>query len=586
MLRRLRTFLGTQLPWWLTLGLGAGCVVLGGLLIADPFRSLTVLAWVAAAALVVSGVAELASARASSSPWLSVVAGVVCTIAGVAAVAWPGLTIRALSVVVGIALVAVGALKVFVALTRRDDERLFHGLVGTTNVVVGTLVLSWPDLTVLALAVLFGIGVVVFGFGQIATAVELRRGAVEPWNDRRRWPRWLRLGGALVGLVLALGAMAISIAIERAAPGDPGPFYTAPDPLPAGPPGTLIRSEVVDGYRPGATTYRVLYTSTGYDGKPTAVSGLVLVPDGEAPAGGRPVVAYTHGTIGVTSRCGPSLMAADRHPLFLEGGDALLDAGYVVAASDYQGLGTPDPHPYLVGESAAMDTLDSVRAARNLAEARAGTRVAVWGHSQGGHAALFTGQLASSYAPELELVGVAAGGPVPNLVALFKTNVGTRVGKILIAMALQSWARVYDAADLAQIVTPAARPSIGRIARNCLYEQRQILASVPSALVLGLTFLHTPVWEAEPWKTIARENTPGQRVIPFPLLVVQGGADSIVDRDVTRRFVDGLCARGDNVALRVYPGAGHLATSQAAAPDVVEWIGDRFAGRPFSKTCT
>lgn len=274
------------------------------------------------------------------------------------------------------------------------------------------------------------------------------------------------------------------------------------------------------------------------------------------------------------------------HPLFFEGGASLVDAGYVIAATDYQGLGPPGPHPYLVGESEAMNALDSVRAALNLPEAEASSDFVVWGHSQGGHASLFTGQLASTYAPELRLLGVAAGAPVPSLVDLFKVNIETKVGKILIAMALHSWEQVYDAADLDQIVTRAARPSIATIAQNCLYNQRQILASVPSALLLGLTFLHTPPWEAEPWKTISEENTPGATPIDVPLLVVQGGGDHIVDPQVTERFVEQLCAKGEAAALRLYPGVSHLNTGHDAAPDVAAWFAARFAGRPAPTTCS
>ena len=188
--------------------------------------------------------------------------------------------------------------------------------------------------------------------------------------------------------------LAFVVFAESVHPDEPGDFYAAPSPLPDGPPGTIIRSEVIDGFHPGATAYRVLYTSTGYDGRPAAVSGLIVVPDGEPPARGRRVIAYTHGTVGVASRCGPSLVAGPQQPLFFEGGAALLDAGYVVAAPDYQGLGTRGPHPYLVGDSEAKNTLDAVRAARNLPEAEASRDFAVWGHSQGGHASLFTGQVA------------------------------------------------------------------------------------------------------------------------------------------------------------------------------------------------
>jgi pimeloyl-ACP methyl ester carboxylesterase len=392
---------------------------------------------------------------------------------------------------------------------------------------------------------------------------------------------------AIVIAILASSAVAgWAVFVHSSRPDAPGAFYTPPSSLPDGPPGTIIRSEVIDGFASAATAYRVLYKSTGYDGDPTAVSGFIVVPDGAPPAQGRKVVAYTHGTVGVASNCAPSLVTNQaQQPLFLEGGNELLAEGYVVAASDYQGLGTAGPHPYLVGDSEAMNELDIVRAAHNLTGAHATNEFVVWGHSQGGHASLFTGQLAASYAPDLRLVGVAAGGPVPNLEDLFEVNIRTTVGRILIAMALQSWATVYDDASLDQIVTPAARPLVGSIAKNCLYNRNQILSSVPAALALDLTFLHTPPWETEPWRTIVKENDPGATRTPAPILIVQGDADKIVAPEVTARLADRLCAEGETVDLLVLPGIGHLETGHAAVPDVVRWIADRFAGETPSTSC-
>jgi acetyl esterase/lipase len=376
------------------------------------------------------------------------------------------------------------------------------------------------------------------------------------------------------------------IFVETSRPDEPGEFYTAPSPLPDGPPGTIIRSEVIDGFVPGAATYRVLYTSTGYDGEPTAVSGLILVPDRAPPDGGREVVAYTHGKTGVASNCAPSLVTSpEQQPVLVEGGPELLAAGYVVAATDYQGLGTPGPHPYLVGDSEAMNALDSVRAARNLSEADASDDFVVWGHSQGGHASLFTGQLADSYAPELQLAGVVAGAPVPNLEELFAVNIETTVGRVLIAIAIHAWARVYDDASLDEIVRPLARPLVGRIAQNCLYNPKQILASVPAALALDLVFLRTPPWETEPWKTIFETNTPGAIPTGAPILVTQGDGDPIVPPEATAALVDRLCAQGETVHLRVLAGTGHLVSGQVAVPQVVEWIDERFAGRAPTTTC-
>ena len=460
------------LPRWAVLLLGAACCAIGVALTADPSWSLSVVDWLVAAALIATGVSELSVAQASARPRLTQGIAVVWIAAGVIAVAWPGITIRVLAVVVGIALIVGGILELRSALFGEGDERFVVALSGATNGVVGLLALSWPGVTVVVLAILFGIRTFLFGVGQIALALRLRGG-----TDRTRgWPRTLRLAGTAAVLLVALAGAAVSAAINRASPGAPGAFYSAPTSLPQGPPGTIIRSEVIDGFHAGATTYRVLYKSTGYDGRPTAVSGFIVAPNGPAPTTGRKVLAYTHGSVGVASNCAPSLASPEKQPLFLEGGAALLAAGYVIASSDYQGLGTPGPHPYLVGDSEAMNELDAVRAAHNLAQAHAGTDFAVWGHSQGGQAALFTGQLATTYAPELHLVGVAAGGPVPDLIDLFKVNVKTTIGRVLIAMGLQSWASVYHDAKLDQIVSPAARPIVARIARNCLYSRNQVSA--------------------------------------------------------------------------------------------------------------
>ena len=88
--------------------------------------------------------------------------------------------------------------------------------------------------------------------------------------------------------------------------------------------------------------------------------------------------------------------------------------------------------------------LDSVRAARDLPDAGASNRFAVWGHSQGGHAALYAGELAASYAPDLKLVGVAAAAPATYLVELFDADKTSSEGKELTAMTVLSWSRLEN----------------------------------------------------------------------------------------------------------------------------------------------
>ncbi|GAB1716845.1 MAG: hypothetical protein NTAFB05_18870 [Nitrobacter sp.] len=188
-------------------------------------------------------------------------------------------------------------------------------------------------------------------------------------------------------------------------------FYEASARELAGPPGSLIRSEPMMVAPAGAQAYRVLYRSAGMHGEPIAVSGIIVVPPGPAPAGGRPIVAWAHPTTGVVPHCAPSLAIFAFQQM--AGLRRLIEQGAVVAATDYPGLGTVGPHPYLVGDSEARAVIDSVRAARNLPGVGEGNRFAVWGHSQGGQASLYTGLIAKTYAPELRLVGVAAAAPAP-----------------------------------------------------------------------------------------------------------------------------------------------------------------------------
>ena len=194
-------------------------------------------------------------------------------------------------------------------------------------------------------------------------------------------------------------------------------FYKVPVPLEPAPPGAIIRSSMIRtaGRLPtGATAYRVLYHSQSMAGTDIAVSGVIVVPGGPPPAGGFPIVSWAHGTTGVADPCAPSLGSLSSIAYL----GPLLKARMIVVATDYQGLGTPGIHPYLVGQSEAQGVLDAARAARNLEGRAASNTVVVIGYSQGGQAALFAGQIAQSYAPELYLAGVVAIGPVTSVTEL------------------------------------------------------------------------------------------------------------------------------------------------------------------------
>lgn len=349
------------------------------------------------------------------------------------------------------------------------------------------------------------------------------------------------------------------------------------------PPGSLIRAEPMAGAPDGAAAFRVLYRSTGLSGEPMEVSGVVIVPAGQAPPEGRPVLAWAHPTTGIVSRCAPSLARVFFSSV--QGLREMLDQGYVVAATDYPGLGTPEVHPYLVGESEGRAVLDSVRAARNLPGSAAGRRFAVWGHSQGGHAALFAGLMAHDYAPELALLGIAAAAPATDLAALMREDQGTPGGNNITAMTLWSWSRLFDA-PMEEVVTPEALPVIDKLAGECIERWFDMIERKGPTEGLERGFLRVPDLTAvEPWRRLMAANTPGPLGATIPVYLAQGTADNLVRPDVTEAYARTLCQAGGRVRFNAVAGVGHAFIARDAAPDAIDWISARFDGQPPPSDC-
>jgi acetyl esterase/lipase len=361
------------------------------------------------------------------------------------------------------------------------------------------------------------------------------------------------------------------------------PFYLASQGDLAGKPGTIIRQEPAVGAPDGASASRILYRSTGLKGESIAVSALVVIPQGASPPGGRPIVAWAHPTSGTVQKCAPSLA---RHKFDgIQGLAKMIGRGYVVVATDYPGLGTGGTHPYLVGVSEARSVIDSVRAARTLPDAGGGSRYAAWGHSQGGQAVLFTGLLARSYAPELELVGVAAAAPATDLGTLMRDDFATTGGKNLTAMTLWSWARIYGA-PIDKVVEPAAMPTVDALANECLETIFDFLERQHTGKPLATTFLSVPdVTRIEPWQSLMKENTPGPLPHRMPVFLAQGIGDTTVRPAVTESYMQSLCKAGSPVRMLALPKVGHAFIGRDSASAAVDWMTDRFDGRPTASDC-
>lgn len=387
----------------------------------------------------------------------------------------------------------------------------------------------------------------------------------------------IRLFGLFISVWAVISAITLASAFGQSK------FYAASEEELAGQPGTLIRQEPMRGAPLGAKAYRVLYRSIGLKGEPIAVSGVVIVPPGPAPAGGRPIVAWAHPTTGIVPRCAPSLAIFGFQQI--QGLRDMVRRGYIVAATDYPGLGTPGPHPYLVGVSEGRAVLNSLRAARDLAGTAASSRAGIWGHSQGGQAALYAALLAKDYAPELKLDGVAVAAPATDLGVLMRDDLPTPGGKNLLAMTLWSWSRVFDL-SLEKVVDPAAMSTVNALAHVCLESPVDLEPRRRAGTALQKRFLLVGnLTGIEPWRTLLAENTVGPLPPSIPIFIAQGAADKTVDPPVTQAYMQGLCRAGSRVRMLVLQGVGHGAIAMKSALTAVGWISERFAGAPAPTDC-
>lgn len=349
-------------------------------------------------------------------------------------------------------------------------------------------------------------------------------------------------------------------------------FYNTPSSIPSNAPGTVLRFETMNAPFPESQAWRVLYTSTGIDGEPIAVSGMVFAPAGPIPPGGRPVVSWAHPTTGIDDQCAPSRSPKPYDDV--QGLADFLNLGWVVVATDYQGLGTDGMHPYLVGASEAQGTIDIVRAARNMDEAGASSNYFVFGHSQGGQAALFAGQMASTYAPELQLLGVAAAAPAGLLVPLFQADKNTAAGAVLGSYAVVSWSDIFGY-DEASVVKSSLSDRVHAVSEKCVVGGSRL-----SDIELGINdlILKGRMWAADPattapWSNQFALNTAAQSPITTPLLLTQGTADKIITPSTTAELTAMYVAMGNNQATeQVMDGVDHMKAGKASVPYVVPFF--------------
>ncbi|XWW93418.1 hypothetical protein V2A60_001351 [Cordyceps javanica] len=362
-------------------------------------------------------------------------------------------------------------------------------------------------------------------------------------------------------------------------------------------PGEVLKFETVDAndrfVSSGTSLFRLQYTSRDLDGSLVPATAFVALPQVsnlryQSSDGGRrfPVVAWAHGTVGLFAGCAPS-----NGPNMYDYGtwQPLVQRGYAVVATDYAGLGSNyTTHKYLSHRAHANDVHYSVQAARRvLGHALADEWMAA-GHSQGGGAVW---KLAESEFVENDgsYLGTVAIAPATYVVDMFFDNIGKNIPELLgyftyfpfaIERALPSFNGSFVALDMQRRLHLAERMQV------CISGMFAMVVGLNKTQIIDAAGLERGRTEMLAWQ---KNNSAAQGDrSPAPVLVVQGEADTTVLMNTTREAWKRSCDAGNQVHLRVYQGQEHSATTEAAAPEWVGWIDERFYGRPSQsgQNCT
>jgi pimeloyl-ACP methyl ester carboxylesterase len=361
----------------------------------------------------------------------------------------------------------------------------------------------------------------------------------------------------------------------------PDAFYDPPSDMPRKP-GELLRSEPLkDVILPaGVRGWRILYATTVNDSTPATAVATVFAPT-DPPAGPLPVIAWEHGTTGLMQKCMPSLLSLPTKGIPKR--DRIVMAGWVVVATDYSFAEKGGPHPYLIGEGEARAALDSVRAARQMSELALDKRVVVWGHSQGGHAALWTGIIGPRYAPELEIRGVVAIAPSANIKNILAMNVemDKRFGPYLAL----SYSRFYPDITFEQAVRPEALDAACQIVNVCGFVPEELQRIEALAATFDGPALATSSNKA--LETRLEQNT-ANGPIQAPVVIAQGLSDTVVPPAATDAYVEERCTAGQPLEYWTFAGRDHLTIFQRGTPleePLIEWTTARFANKPQATGC-
>ena len=401
------------------------------------------------------------------------------------------------------------------------------------------------------------------------------------------------------------------------------PFYSAVMKMaPEGKLGQVIKRERVPTSLKNAQAWRIAYISSDVSGRKTISTGLVVAPLGLPPVGGRPIMTWAHGTTGSAQNCGPSQIIDPVVPLneyFLVGGNSwtdygipaleeFLQEGYVIAATDYQGLGSGGRHQYSVAVTNGMDTINAARAAGSMRETGANKKTLVYGWSQGGGAAIALAglpeyiQQTGTASDNLDIVGFVALAPQD-------ISILAPAGKLDQASAdkyFQDSEKMFldsifnfTHATMYYWGTQAAFPDLkladiftdeGVKVANEIYNNKCMhVASDTFNFNYGENY--SSLLKQVPDNTLAWSEAMLKGGVPVvkpiaPIQIYFGSKDTAVPPMMHKLYQEQACKLGGNVGRMQLPGEqSHFTTPASSKPFYLAWVKDRISGKPLASGC-
>jgi pimeloyl-ACP methyl ester carboxylesterase len=426
-----------------------------------------------------------------------------------------------------------------------------------------------------------------------------------------------------ISLFISSICSSIASASPDFGPVDMGDFYASlPDMNPNAKLGSIVKSKKIKSDMKNTNAWLIAYVSSDVNNHKTLVTGLLVAPNGTAPKAGRPIVAWAHGTTGTAQNCGPSQVLNPAQPLneyFLLSGNSYTDfglpgmaafikAGYVIVATDYQGLGGGGKHQYTVSVTQAQDVINSIRAATQVKEVSAGSKAIVYGWSQGGGATITAAGLTDylhakdTVRDDIDIIGFVAMAPF-DIAVTMPANITNEAdaSKYLQSLGEQFSDNIFNFTHYAQNIwgTAAAFPDLKvddiftdqatKVINMAMERKCMHVAAGAFSYLFGDNYkamLRSDIKNSLAWVKANRIGSVPAVKPMAPVIIYFGSKDVTVPPIMGKIYQEQMCKLGGNVTRVQLPGEQtHFSTPGSAEPMCVKWMSDRFAGVAAKNGC-